>query len=109
MIFYAPQSMGAAYDALCPQDPIVYDGRDGQSSVSVSLYVTLQQGRPKSFSVLDGNGKQHTCQPPAFPAAYQPLTVADGQQWQMVEIVQAGPDQGDLDHLPLLAISDRER
>jgi len=94
MIFYAPQLMGAAYDGLCPQDPIVYDGRTGQSSVSVSLYVTLQQGRPKSFSVLDGNGKQHTCQPPAFPAAYQPLTVADGKQWHMVEIVQAGPDQG---------------
>ncbi|HJX21103.1 MAG TPA: hypothetical protein VJ454_08930, partial [Steroidobacteraceae bacterium] len=94
MIFYTPQLMGAAYDGLCPQDPIVYDGRTGQSSVSVSLYVTLQQGRPKSFSVLDGNGKQHTCQPPAFPAAYQPLTVADGKQWQMVEIVQAGPDQG---------------
>src|SRR2546426_3577168 len=94
MIFYAPQLMGAAYDGLCPQDPIVYDGRDGQSSVSVSLYVTLQQGRPKSFSVLDGNGKQHTCQPPAFPVAYQPLTAADSQQWNMVEIVQAAPDQG---------------
>ncbi len=93
MIFYAPQLIGAAYDGLCPQDPIVYDGRDGQSSVSASLYVTLQ-GRPKSFSVPDANGKQHTCQPPAFPAAYQPLTVADSQQWHMVEIVQAGPDQG---------------
>src|SRR3989454_8819381 len=94
MIFYAPQLMGAAYDGLCPQDPIVYDGRDGQSSVSVSLYLTLQQGRPKSFSVLDGNGKQHTCQPPAFPVAYQPLTAADSQQWNMVEIVHAAPDQG---------------
>jgi len=93
MIFYAPQLAGAAYDGLCPQDPIVYDGRDGQSSVSAALYVTLQ-GKPDSFSVLDGNGKQHTCQPPAFPAAYQPLTVGDSQQWNMVEIVQAGPDQG---------------
>jgi len=93
MIFYAPQLIGAPYDGLCPQDPIVYDGRTGQSSVSVSLYVTLQ-GRPKSFSVLDGNGKQHTCQPPAFPAAYQPLTAGDSLQWQMVEIVPAGPDQG---------------
>src|SRR5467141_3718373 len=93
MICYAPQLIGAAYDGLCPQDPIVYDGRNGQSSVSASLYVTLQ-GKPKSFSVPDGNGKQHTCQPPAFPAAYQPLTVADSQQWHMVEIVQAGPDQG---------------
>ena len=93
MIFYAPQLIGAAYDGLCPQDPIVYDGRDGQSSVSVSLYVTLQ-GKPKSFSAPDANGKDHNCQPPAFPAAYQPLTVADSQQWHMVEIVQAGPDQG---------------
>ena len=93
MIFYAPQLIGAAYDGLCPQDPIVYDGRTGQSSVSVSLYVTLQ-GKPKSFSVPDANGKEHNCQPPAFPAAYQPLTVADSQQWHMVEIVQAGPDQG---------------
>jgi hypothetical protein len=93
MIFYAPQLIGPAYDGLCPQDPIVYDGRDGQSSVSASLYVTLQ-GRPKSFSVLDGNGKQHGCQPPAFPDAYQPLTVTDSQEWHMVEVVQAAPDQG---------------
>lgn len=93
MIFYAPQLVGAAYDGACPQDPIVYDGRDGQSSVSAALFVTLQ-GKPDSFTVPAGNGKDHTCQPPEFPAAYQPLTVADSQQWHMVEIVQAGPDQG---------------
>lgn len=93
MIFYAPQLAGAAYDGLCPQDPIVYDGRDGQSAVSAALYVTLQ-GRPDSFSVPAANGKDHTCQPPAFPAAYQPLTAGDSEQWHMVEIVQAGPDQG---------------
>jgi hypothetical protein len=93
MIFYAPQLAGAAYDGLCPQDPIVYDGRDGQSSVSAALYVTLQ-GRPDSFSVPAANGKDHSCQPPAFPAANQPLTTADSQEWHMIEIVQADPDQG---------------
>ncbi len=93
MTFYAPQLVGAPYDPLCPQDPIVYDGRDGQSSVSTSLYVTLQ-GRPDSFSVPTGNGNDHNCQPPAFPPAWQPLTAADSRQWHMVEIVQADPGQG---------------
>jgi hypothetical protein len=93
MIFYAPQLAGAAYDGQCPQDPIVYDGRDGQSSVSAALYVTLQ-GKPDSFTVPTADGKGHGCQPPAFPAAYQPLTVSDSQTWNMIEIVQAGPDQG---------------
>ncbi|HTO96203.1 MAG TPA: hypothetical protein VMK66_04085 [Myxococcales bacterium] len=93
MIFYAPQLAGAAYDAACPQDPIVYNGGTGQSAVSASLYVTLQ-GKPASFSVPAGNGKTHTCQPPAFPAANQPLTTADSQEWKMVEIVQADPGQG---------------
>src|SRR5947209_16661257 len=36
MVFNAPQLAGAAYDPLCPQDPIVYDGRKGQGSVSSS-------------------------------------------------------------------------
>ena len=93
MIFYAPQLAGAAYDGLCPQDPIVYDGRDGQDSVSAALYVTLQ-GKPDSFTVPTGSGDDHECQPPAFPAAYQPLTAGDSQEWHMVEIVQAGPDEG---------------
>jgi hypothetical protein len=61
--------------------------------VSTSLYVTLQ-GRPASFSVPTADGKGHTCQPPAFPTAWQPLTATDSQQWKMVEIVQAGPDDG---------------
>ncbi len=93
MLFYAPQLVGAAYDGQCPQDPIVYDGRDGQSSVSAALYVTLQ-GKPDSFSVPTADGKGHSCQPPAFPTAYQPLTAADSQTWNMIEIVQAAPDQG---------------
>ena len=93
MIFYAPQLAGAAYDGLCPQDPIVYDGRDGQPSVSAALYLTLQ-GRPASFRVPSGDGKGHTCQPPAFPDAYKPLSAYDSVNWQMVEVVQADPDQG---------------
>ena len=94
MIFYAPQLAGAAYDGLCPQDPIVYDGREGQSSVSAALYVLLQQGRPDSFTVPSADGEGHGCRPPAFPAAWQPLTAADSQTWHMVEVVPAGPDQG---------------
>jgi len=93
MIFYAPQLAGAAYDALCPQDPIVYNGSTGETLVSSALYMVMQ-GTPQSFSVPTGSGKTHDCQPPAFPAAYQPLTVADTQQWHMVEIVQADPSQG---------------
>lgn len=93
MIFYAPQLAGAAYDAQCPQDPIVYNGGAGQSSVSSALYLTMQ-GTPQSFSVPASTGKNHTCQPPPFPAAYQPLTAADSQQWNMVDIVQAGSGQG---------------
>jgi hypothetical protein len=92
MVFNAPQLAGAAYDTACPQDPIVYNGGSGQRSVSASLYLTLQ-GKPASFSV-PVNGKDHTCQPPAFPTANQPLTVADSQEWKMVEIVPAAPDQG---------------
>ena len=93
MTFYAPQLVGAPYDTLCPQDPIVYDGRDGQSSVSTALYVTLQ-GRPDSFSVPTADGKGHNCQPPAFPPAWQPLTASDSLEWHMVEIVQADPGGG---------------
>jgi hypothetical protein len=93
MIFYAPQLAGAAYDALCPQDPIVYNGGTGESSVSSALYMVMQ-GTPQSFSVPTASGKTHNCQPPAFPAAYQPLTVGDSQQWHMVEIVQADASQG---------------
>src|SRR6266851_1390307 len=93
MIFYAPQLAGATYDALCPQDPIVYNGGTGQSSVSVSLYMVMQ-GTPQSFNVPLATGKSHSCRPPPFPAAWQPLTVADTQNWHMVEIVQANPGQG---------------
>jgi hypothetical protein len=93
MVFYAPQLAGAAYDAQCPQDPIVYNGATGQSSVTVSLYMVMQ-GTPQSFNVPIANGKNHSCRPPPFPAAWQPLTVADTQNWHMVEIVQANPGQG---------------
>lgn len=92
MVFYAPQ-LSAVYDPLCPQDPLVYDGRSGQPSVTPALYLTLQ-GRPASFTVLTGTGARHTCAPPAFPASAQPLTAADSADWHMVEIVQASPDQG---------------
>jgi hypothetical protein len=93
MVFYAPQLAGAPYDTLCPQDPIVYDGAKGQRSVSSALYMVLQ-GQPESFNVPMAGGKSHSCNPPAFPAANQPLTAADSQAWHMVEIVQANPDQG---------------
>jgi len=52
------------------------------------------QGTPQSFNVPIANGKNHSCRPPPFPAAWQPLTVADTQNWHMVEIVQANPGQG---------------
>jgi hypothetical protein len=93
LVFYAPQLLGAPYDTQCPQDPIVYNGGAGQSSVSVSLYMVMQ-GTPASFNVPIGNGKTHNCRPPPFPAAWQPLTVADTQDWHMVEVVQANPGQG---------------
>ena len=92
MVFNAPQ-LASSYDPLCPQDPIVYDGRKGQGSVSSALYMVLQ-GQPESFDVPMANGKSHGCSPPAFPAANQPLTDADSQTWHMVEVVQAAADQG---------------
>src|SRR2546423_3841309 len=82
MVWYAPQLAGTAYDPLCPQDPIVYNGGTGQPSITVAMFLMLQ-GKPASFSV-----GQHGCQPPAFPAANVPLTVADTQQWQMVTVRQ---------------------
>jgi len=82
MVWYAPQLAGAPYDPLCPQDPIVYNGGTGQPSITVATFLLLQ-GVPASFSV-----GQHGCQPPAFPAANVPLTVADTQQWQMVTVRQ---------------------
>ena len=82
MVWYAPQLAGAAYDPLCPQDPIVYSGGTGQPSITVAMFLLLQ-GVPASFSA-----GQHGCQPPAFPAANVPLTVADTQQWQMVTVRQ---------------------
>ena len=93
MVFYAPQLAGAPYDTLCPQDPIVYNGGKGMRSVSSALYMVMQ-GTPQSFSVPLATGKNHTCQPPAFPAASSPLSSDDDQLWQMVEIVQAGPNDG---------------
>src|SRR5207237_700326 len=82
MVWYAPQLAGAAYDPLCPQDPIVYNGGTGQPSISVAMFLMLN-GKPASFSV-----GQHGCSPPAFPAGTAPLTVADTQQWQMVTVRQ---------------------
>jgi hypothetical protein len=93
MVFYAPQLAGAPYDALCPQDPIVYDGSKGQGDVSSALYMTMD-GRPQGFNIPMANGKNHNCQPPKFPPQSAPLTVNDSQQWQMIEIVQAGLTEG---------------
>ena len=86
MIWYAPQLAGTAYDSLCPQDPIVYNGGAGQPSITVALYLLLQ-GVPAGFSVTTPSGS-HGCQPPAFPAANAPLTVADTQEWRMVTLRQ---------------------
>src|SRR2546426_246241 len=55
MVWYAPQLAGAAYDPLCPQDPIVYNGGTGQPSISVAMFLMLN-GKPASFSV-----GQHGC------------------------------------------------
>ncbi|TMB29083.1 MAG: hypothetical protein E6J65_03195 [Deltaproteobacteria bacterium] len=86
MVWYAPQLAGAAYDPLCPQDPIIYNGGTGQPSITAAMFVMLQ-GLPAAFSVTTPSGS-HGCQPPAFPAANVPLTVADTQQWQMVTVRQ---------------------
>ncbi len=86
MVWYAPQLAGTAYDALCPQDPIVYNGGTGQPSITLAMFLMLH-GTPASFNVTTASG-QHSCQPPAFPAANVPLTVADTQQWQMVTVRQ---------------------
>jgi len=86
MMWYAPQLAGTAYDPLCPQDPIVYSGGSGQPSLTLAMFLMLH-GTPASFTVTSASGP-HGCQPPAFPAANVPLTVADTQQWQMVTVRQ---------------------
>jgi hypothetical protein len=93
LVFYAPQLAGGAYDAQCPQDPIIYDGGKGQPSISAALY-TIMLGAPQSFNVPAANGKTHSCQPPRFPDDAAPTSLRDTQDWQMVEVLQAGPDQG---------------
>ena len=91
MVFYAPQ-LTTAYDTLCPQDPIVYNGGTGQPSVTLAMYLMLQ-GAPAAFNVTTSTGTTHRCQPPAFPAGTAPLTVADTQQWQLINV--RGPGAGE--------------
>src|SRR2546426_975119 len=62
MVWYAPQLAGTAYDALCPQDPIVYNGGTGQPSITLAMFLMLH-GTPASFNVTTASG-QHSCQPP---------------------------------------------
>jgi hypothetical protein len=93
MVWYAPQLAGAAYDALCPQDPIVYNGNTGQPSISVAMFLLLH-GVLAGFDVPTTPSGTHFCQPPALPAANVPLTVADTQQWQMVTVRQPAASEG---------------
>lgn len=93
MVFYAPQLAGAAYDPLCPQDPIVYDGSKNMGTISSALYMVMN-GQPESFQVPMANGKTHGCNPPAFPAGQAPLTDSDSSDWHMVEVVQVGANEG---------------
>ena len=83
LTFYAPQ-LAAGYDPACPQDPIVYAGGAGQPSVTLAMFLLLQ-GTPAAFNVTV-NGAAHRCQPPGFSAANVPLTTADTQQWQLINI-----------------------
>ena len=82
LVFYAPQ-LASAYDPLCPQDPIVYSGAAGQPSVTVAMFLMLQ-GTPAAFNVTTGTA--HRCQPPAFPAGNIPITIADTQEWQLIDV-----------------------
>ncbi len=101
MVFAAPQ-LATVYDALCPQDPIVYNGGAGQPSVTVALFVMLQ-GAPAAFNVPMAGGGTHRCQPPGFAAAAVPITVADTQQWQMVTV--RAPAAGEVP-TPVYALAD---
>jgi len=100
MVFYAPQ-LAKAYDPLCPQDPIVYDGSKGQQSISQGLIQLFLSG-PTAFNLYAPNGTFHRCAPPAFPPGMAPLTLADSQQWQMVNIRQ--PQAGE-STTPLFALA----
>jgi hypothetical protein len=93
MVWYAPQ-LAKVYDPLCPQDPLVYDGRKGQSSVSQGLAVVLQGGAPIfSISTTSSPTGSHPCGPPGFPSTSTALTVADTQQWRMVTVRQPAPGE----------------
>src|SRR5712664_804931 len=87
MVWYAPQLAGPAYDALCPQDPIIYNGGTGQPSITVAMFLLLH-GVVAGFDVPTTPSGTHYCQPPAIPAANVALTVADTQQWRMVTVRQ---------------------
>ena len=84
MVFYAPQLAGAAYDAACPQDPIVYKTATGMPQISLVVFLTLH-GVPSAFNVGTAPNL-HRCQPPNFPAASVPITVADSQQWTLTTV-----------------------
>ena len=92
MVWYAPQLAGPAYDALCPQDPIIYNGGTGQPSITVAMFLLLH-GVVAGFDVPTTPSGTHYCQPPAIPAANVALTVADTQQWQMVTVRQPGASE----------------
>ncbi len=91
MIFYAPQ-LATAFDPLCPQDPIVYTGGVGQPAITLAMFLMLQ-GAPAAFNVTTVTGATHRCQPPAFPAGYAPLGIADTQQWQLVTVRRPAPGE----------------
>ncbi len=91
MIFYAPQ-LASAFDPLCPQDPIVYTGGVGQPAITLAMFLMLQ-GAPAAFNVTTVTGATHRCQPPAFPAGYAPLGIADTQQWQLVTVRRPAPGE----------------
>jgi hypothetical protein len=90
LVFAAPQ-LANVYDAACPQDPLVFNGGAGQQSITLSLYQVLTGAAP-AFNITTAAGT-HRCAPPGFPAAATPLTIADGQSWQMVNVRTPNPGE----------------
>jgi hypothetical protein len=90
LVFYHPKLAPAAgaqpYDALCPTDQIVYS--KANSSPSVVLYQALSGQGLQGFTIKLADGTSHTCNPPAFPNAFNGSTSApnDYNAWRMVNV-----------------------
>jgi hypothetical protein len=84
MVFYHPV-LAKGYDALCPQDNIVYASVTNYPDPVFALYQFLM-GAPQTFNIVMPDKTLHSCQPPGTGANGAYLAPGDFNAWQMVKI-----------------------